>query len=108
MTNKKTKPRASSEPRNLTIVPPEHQVERAAGDLRRGMPVLIRGARDSQSAIAVSAESVTDKTLAALIDRFGAPLSVLTHARAATLKIPLYTADIVLLPQHNTVKAEEL
>jgi GTP cyclohydrolase II len=89
-------------------VPPEHQVERAAGDLRRGMPVLIRGNNEPQSVIAVSAETVADKTLAALIDRFGAPLCVLTHDRAATLKIPLYTADIVLIPQQNTVKAEEL
>src|SRR5258707_408183 len=97
MTNKKTRPRASSKSRtssksrSLDIVPPEHRVERAAGDLRRGMPVLIRATRESAGAIAVAAETVTGRTLAALIHRFGAPLSVLTHDRALTLKIPLYT-----------------
>lgn len=108
MANKKTKPRAPGTAQSRDIVPPEHRVERAAGDLRRGMPVLIRGTGESESVIAVCAETVADKTLAALIATFGAPLSVLTHDRAATLKIPLYTADIVLIPQHNTVKADEL
>jgi GTP cyclohydrolase II len=86
----------------------EHRVDRAAGDLRRGAPVLIRAPRPDHSALAVAAETVTDHTLRALSAEFGAPMSVLTHDRATTLKIPLYTRDIVLIPQPSSVSAEQL
>ena len=89
-------------------MPWEHRVERAAGDLRRGVAVLIRAEKHGESALAVAAETVDDRTLQALTENFGAALSILTHDRAATLKIPLYTREVVLIPQHNTVRAEEL
>ncbi len=108
MTNKTTPPQKPGGPRTAELIPPEHRVERAAGDLRRGMPVLVRASCVSESALAVAAETVENRTLRRLIENFGAPLSVLTHDRAATLKIPLYTADVVLVPQRDTVTADAL
>src|SRR5437016_3239613 len=103
MTNEQPQPRVPVHARAAGLVPPEHRVERAAGDLRRGVPVLIRGDREDDSAIALAAETTKERTLTVLVGRFGAPLSVLTHDRAATLKIRLYTPSIVVVPQHNTV-----
>jgi GTP cyclohydrolase II len=81
------------------LVSPEHRVERAAGDLRRGAPVLIRGGGASENAVAVAAETAQMRTLRMLAGRFGPGFTVLTHDRAATLKIRLYTPDVVLIPQ---------
>jgi GTP cyclohydrolase II len=90
------------------LVPPELRVERAAGDLRRGAPVLIRGSHAGEASIAVSAETVEDGTLRALEKRFGSPSAVITHARASTLKIRLYTPEIVLIPQSKNFSAAAL
>jgi len=89
-------------------VTPGHLVERAAGELRRGAPVLVRAAKRNESVVAVAAETVTDTTLAALVKLCGPPVSILTHARAATLKVPLYTPDVVGIPHNATVTAAEL
>jgi GTP cyclohydrolase II len=83
-------------------------VERAAGELRRGAPVLIRAAKRNESVVAVAAETVTDATLAGLSKLCGAPFSILTHARAATLKIRLYTPDVVSIAQPASVTSAEL
>jgi GTP cyclohydrolase II len=104
------KPRLRASPAaDAALVPPSHRVERAAGDFRRGVPVLI--AAVGQSAIAVPAETVGDETLAAFA-RLAAPLGpmalVLTHARAATLKIRLYTPEVVMIPLDGKMKAEDL
>ena len=80
------------------LVPPQHQVERAAGDFRRGMPVFIRAARGEESGLAVAAETVRDATLALLGGKGGPQSLVLTHARATTLKVRLYTPEVVLIP----------
>jgi GTP cyclohydrolase II len=90
-----------------TLIPPGQRVERAAGDFRRGMPVLIRGAA-GQSGVAVSAETVTDGTLHALRGIFGPPSLILTHARASTLKIRLYTSDIVSVPISGGMNASAI
>ena len=90
------------------LVPPEQRVERAAGDLRRGMPVLIRGEAGGESALAVSAETVTDATLRALAGIAGPPSLILTHARATTLKIRLYTSDVVSVPIPAQMNASEI
>ena len=90
------------------LLSPDHLVERAAGELRRGAPALIRAAKRSESVLAVAAETVTDVTLTALVKLYGPPVSILTHARAATLKIRLYTADVVSIPQDTAVTAEIL
>lgn len=68
-------------------------VARAADALRRGEPVAIRDGSFMVQVLAV--ETATDAALAALGPN---PLLVLTHARAATLKIRLYTEDVVALP----------
>ena len=75
------------------LVPSGHRVERAAGDFRRGVPVIIRSGA-SERALAVAAETVTDATLTRLAD-YDALALILTHARAATLKIRLYTDEVV-------------
>src|SRR5438874_10055256 len=84
-----------------SLIPFEHRVERAAGDFRRGVPVLIRGT-EGENGLTVAAETVNDPTLKELVSRYGAPSLILTHARASTLKIRLYTADVVsiALGQH--------
>jgi GTP cyclohydrolase II len=108
MTARKTGRPKSRKLRIAALVTPGHLVERAAGELRRGAPVLIRASRRNESVVAVAAETVTDATLAALVKLCGAPLSILTHARAATLKVPLYTAEIVVIPMMRAVTAAEL
>jgi len=79
---------------------PRHSVVdaviRAVDAFRRGEPVLIRdGARVHQ---AFAAETVGDGALKALLRSRGARHLVLTHARARTLKIRLYTPDVIALP----------
>jgi GTP cyclohydrolase II len=108
MTARKT---GRAKPRKLRVaalISPDHLVERAAGELRRGAPVLIRSPKRNESIIAVAAETVTDATLAGLVKLCGSPFSILTHARAATLKIRLYTPDVVVIPQHASVRAADL
>jgi GTP cyclohydrolase II len=108
MTARKTGRPKSRTPRAEALVAPDHLVERAAGELRRGAPVLIRSAKRGQSVVAVAAETVMDATLAALVRLCGTPFSILTHARAATLKIRLYTPDVVSIPHGPRVTAGEL
>lgn len=108
MTAKKTGRPKSRTPRVAALLSPDHLVERAAGELRRGAPVLIRAQKRNESAVAVAAETVTDATLAGLVTLCGAPFSILTHARAATLKIRLYTPDVVSVPRDASVTSAEL
>ncbi len=61
--------------------------------MRAGAPVAI--AQGGKTALVLATETATDESLAAL----GAnPVLLLTHARAATLKIRLYTPEAVALP----------
>jgi len=71
---------------------PVEAVASAAQALRRGQPVRIRGG-DGKSLSVLAVETTPDHALV----KPGAVL-VLTHARAATLKIRLYTPDVVALP----------
>ena len=97
------KPRQS--PRRGKPKPPRRQrkpapsagpVERAAQALRAGKPVAIRDGR--AIVIAHAVETMTSVQLAALLRQTNAaPMLVLTHARAATLKIRLYTPAVVAL-----------
>jgi GTP cyclohydrolase II len=90
------------------LIPSEQRVERAAGDFRRGAPVLIRAQTDGQSGLAVAAETVRDGTLRALAGIAGPASLILTHARAATLKIRLYTAEFVSIPLAGNMNAAEI
>ena len=115
----------------LELVSPEHRVERAAGDFRRGVPVRLaaRGAINpnggnggaDDGVIAVAVETVTDATLTALRDICVSPSTpsakraarphgvlILTHARAATLKIRLYTPEVVGLALDSSMGVEAL
>jgi GTP cyclohydrolase II len=72
-------------------------VERAAHALRAGKPVAIADGREI--VIVYAAETTTDRQLGELRKnkKKTAPRLVLTHARARTLKIRLYTPDVVAL-----------
>ncbi len=82
-------------------ISPLARVERAIGDFRRGVPVLIQDqGTDASPVLAVAAELARPETVQAITEWAGTPtFLVLTHQRAATLKIRLYTPDVVLLPQ---------
>ncbi len=67
----------------------------AVDAFRRGKPVAIAGA--GGTVLAYAAETLTQAALRAAQGRTP-PRLVLTHARARTLKIRLYTPDIVALP----------
>jgi GTP cyclohydrolase II len=90
------------------FVPPAHRVERAAGEFRRGVPVLIRTGRADESGVGVAAETLSEGTLRALTDLCGPGTLVLTHARATTLKIRLYTHEVVRIPLSGKESAEEI
>ena len=92
----------------LSFVSPAHRVERAAGEFRRGVPVLIRSAHPDESGVALAAETLTDGTLRALADLCGPGMLVLTHTRASTLKIRLYTHEVVRIPLSGKERAEEI
>ncbi|HEX4534072.1 MAG TPA: GTP cyclohydrolase II [Rhizomicrobium sp.] len=70
------------------------KVARAAAALRQGKPVLIKDGR-ARPLLAFAVETATDKSLKALGTE---PRLLITHARARTLKIRLYTPDVVALP----------
>ncbi|MCP5433083.1 MAG: hypothetical protein H6923_07415, partial [Alphaproteobacteria bacterium] len=74
-------------------------VERAAGELRRGLPVLLTGAGETACLVA-AAETLSEAILAEIEAAAGAPADVLlTAERARTLKIRLYTGAVVALPR---------
>jgi GTP cyclohydrolase II len=73
-------------------------VDRACAELRRGLPVIVVPARGKPSLIA-AAELASDRLLRAM-ERWAdaMPVALLTHHRARTLKIRLYTDDVVAVP----------
>ena len=81
-------------------------VDRASFEFRRGRPVLI--ADDGGKALlAVAAELATESAIERMSTLAGVkPDLAITHHRARTLKIPLYTDDIVLVPFPSWLTAE--
>src|SRR6185437_2707456 len=78
-------------------------VARAASALRAGAAVAIMD--NGHLALVLATETATDESLAGL----GAnALLLLTHARATTLKIRLYTSDVVALPIAPATSANAL
>ncbi|MDE2462367.1 MAG: GTP cyclohydrolase II [Alphaproteobacteria bacterium] len=66
----------------------------AAGTLRRGLPLALEG--PEAASIILSVETATDDQILAVDRTSPEPgLLILTHPRAATLKIRLYTPDVV-------------
>jgi GTP cyclohydrolase II len=74
------------------------QIDRAAAELRRGLPVVVVPAKGLPSLIGAGelASPALIKEMRVWSGR--APHALLTHHRAATLKIRLYTAEIVAVP----------
>ncbi len=85
-------------------------VERAAGDLRRGLPVVIVPEKGAPSLIA-AAELASEQVWEAMAQWTGGPPHVLlSHQRAATLKIRLYTDQVVAVgvPEDDAVRAAQV
>src|SRR6185295_8878856 len=84
--------------------------ERAAGDLRRGLPVVIVPTRGKPSLVA--AAELTNAALIAAMKAWSkhVPHVLLTHNRARTLKIRLYTDEVVAvpLPSDEPVRAAQV
>ncbi len=79
----------------------------AAGALRRGLPVVIDG--EGGTLVVLSVETASDAAIARLARAAGAPGQViLTHARAATLKIRLYTPGVVAIARASEWSAAHL
>jgi GTP cyclohydrolase II len=79
-------------------------VARAAEALRRGAPVRIRGG-DGIGTTVLAVETASDH---ALVKLKGPARLVLSHARARTLKIRLYTPDVVALALDRPLSAAQL
>jgi GTP cyclohydrolase II len=73
-------------------------VDRAMYEFRRGRPVLVSDG-DNPGALALAAEMATEPAIE-LLARLGGtkPDLAITHHRARTLKVPLYTDNVVLMP----------
>jgi GTP cyclohydrolase II len=82
---------SSRRPHNRSHTPPGglERIARAVDALRAGRPVRLNGSHGM-----LAAETAT----AALLKRFKPGWLVLSHARARTLKIRLYTPEVVALP----------
>ncbi len=83
---------------------PVEQVARAVRALRRGQVVSIAGEAPVQ---VLAVETASDAALARLA-RGGGAFLLLTHRRAQTLKIRLYTPDVVALPVARDATAQAL
>ncbi len=77
----------------------------AADAFRRGHAVVIEAGQ--RPILAYAAETVPDEALAAMGRKAKVHL-LLTHARAATLKIRLYTVDVVALAVERGTSAEQV
>lgn len=103
---RKTEPKSVPAPK-LRLRAAENTIRDVAsiiGSLRRGEPVAI-SAKDG-TVLALSVETAAPKALAAMRKAYGAQTRlVLSHARARTLKIRLYTVDVVALSvgAHDTL-----
>ena len=84
-------------------------VDRAAGDLRRGLPVVLAEPGEAPGIVAFAAEFISAARLDALRRLAGRePDLAITHNRAATLKIRLYTPDVIRIPVPDWLSVEAL
>ena len=84
-------------------------VERAAYELRSGRAVFVVDGTDA-AALVLATEMATSERIAALSEMSGGALPhvVLTHYRAETLKIRLYTPDVVRIPYPDWLTVEQI
>jgi GTP cyclohydrolase II len=88
--------------RSPKALSPVAAVERAAAAFRQGRPVVVVGERGRKTLV-IAVETASDRNLRLL----GAqPLLLLTHPRARTLKIRLYTPDVVALALSKPTAAQ--
>jgi GTP cyclohydrolase II len=100
--------KAASVPADLKRIAPADRVVRAVDAFRRGKPVLIAG-KGRAATLALAVETAADKALKALRPTKARPVyQLLTHARARTLKIRLYTPDVVAIPLVPPLRADRL
>jgi GTP cyclohydrolase II len=81
------------------------EIERAAGDLRAGFPVVVT---DGQTSVFVlSAETMNETIVHDILMTTGpaTPFLLLTRERAQALKIRLYTPDVLAIPIKRTADA---
>tara|TARA_R110002110_G_scaffold25625_5_gene94854 strand:- start:450 stop:1583 length:1134 start_codon:yes stop_codon:yes gene_type:complete len=99
----------SNIPSGLNVPSPLASVERAAFELRCGRPVFVLDGTDQAAAIIATemANETRIEGLAALGDD-SMPHVVLTHHRARTLKIRLYTPEIVRIPYPDWLTAGQI
>ena len=88
---------------------PLARVERAAYELRCGRPVFVLDSTD-RAAVILATEMATEAKILALADLVGGqmPHVVLTHHRAETLKIRLYTPEVVRIPYPDWLSASQI
>jgi GTP cyclohydrolase II len=99
--------KAKTAPRQRGAAAGNGAVERAAHALRAGKPVIVKEGREIVMALAV--ETLRPAQLTAARKQFKSALHlVLTHARANTLKIRLYTPDVVALAVDKNASVESL
>ncbi len=103
----------SGTPQGAAFVAPRHLVERAAGEFRRGVPLRFHKAEgdlgDSPGILYFAAETISDTALEALSGGNNYPIvMLLTSARASTLKINLYTPDVVGIELEPGVDAKRI
>jgi GTP cyclohydrolase II len=99
----------SDTPPGLNIVSPLASVERAAFELRCGRPVFVLDDTEQASAI-IATEMANETRIQGLTELGGGTLPhvVLTHHRAETLKIRLYTPEIVRIPYPDWLTAGQV
>src|SRR3569832_1562384 len=100
MRGKVNSPKAKSERKPSPVA----RVARAVNALRRGKAVVIRG--DKPITI-LAVETASDVAVKQFVTKERAFL-LLTHARARTLKIRLYTNDVVALPIERGTSLRDL
>ncbi|MEE8438359.1 MAG: GTP cyclohydrolase II [Micropepsaceae bacterium] len=113
MAEKRQGPEKIGSPQGAALISVQHQVERAAGDFRRGAPVLMRnpqsGLGQTGGTLVFAAETLSDTILERLRCMINEPLvMLLTSARAATLKIRLYTPDVVGVTLESDADAKRI
>lgn len=88
---------------------PLARVERAAYELRCGRPVFVLDSTD-RAAVILATEMATEAKIQALADLVDGqmPHVVLTHHRAETLKIRLYTPEVVRIPYPDWLSASQI
>ncbi|MEX2455601.1 MAG: GTP cyclohydrolase II [Rhodospirillaceae bacterium] len=84
-------------------------VERAAYELRSGRPVFVLDEDGETAALVLATEMASEPRIEAICALAGGyPDVVLTHHRASTLKVRLYTPEVVRIPYPDWLTAGQI